>query len=142
MKVLVPDCSDALTAIPFTPFTFPYNNAGSSIIVTSTYEALFTHIKKVDCPLNSCELLDEPCSAAFASPDVSVDAAPAYKITATELNPLGFHHRVCVRCQVLPTGTTTPLAFDNKPIEIIGIAVDCSGAFEDKNFLPSIIEYD
>ena len=61
------DCSDALTPKTLTFTSIPYKAGGSSVVKLANYEAVFTHIKKTDCPLLSCSLMTSgSCGAALS----------------------------------------------------------------------------
>ena len=61
-------------------------------------------------------------------------------MTVTELNPKGFHHKVCVQCSVDPVGVAGPISFDNV-LEFIGLPPDCTESLADTSFAPKKLKY-
>ena len=75
-----------------------------------------------------------------AQPNVAVTPSPAFGLTGSETNSLGYTQPFCYRCGVLPTGQTE-IWFD-KVLTVTGLALDCSNALTDAGFAsPPAIAY-
>ena len=132
VTALTLDCSASLSID--TTFANPpnivYNSGGTgtSINVAANYEAIFTHVQKNDCAVQSCQILDSDCSATTvvsAQSDVVLGPAPTYGLTASEVNSLGYTLALCYKCTIQPTGGL-PVETFTKQVTVTADALDCS----------------
>ena len=100
------DCSDAL--VPKTPSlsAIDFQSGGPPETKIANYEEVFTHSKKNDCPLSSCQLKATGCSDPLASQTNVVlgSKAESYKVTAKTSNPDGYSVEFCYFCSVSQGG--------------------------------------
>ena len=74
-------------------------------VITTSYENIFTHNLKGDCPVSSCKLYDSAtCTIPLSSPNIIMAAADPYKIEAIRTNSMGYDETFCVKCIVSPIG--------------------------------------
>ena len=65
------------------PPAITYNSAGSAVTIVPSYETVFTHSQKTDCPITSCSLKEPLCgTGALATQTFVVLGAAPYMITS------------------------------------------------------------
>lgn len=84
------------------------------------------------------------CTTALpAQTDLVIGAAPAYSISASEVNSSGYSYVLCYSCDIQPTGLPL-IKFNKDPVTITMPAPppDCTIALADAGFLnPAPIPY-
>ena len=89
------DCLTALGSAGFSsPASIPYNAAGGTVPITTSWSDIFTNQYSTDCPVTSCDLMIPDCSVALSSTDVVIGASP-FGISASETNAAGYSVEFC-----------------------------------------------
>ena len=99
------DCNPSIVNIPYSQITpITYQTGSPHFVEALTYENVFTHTLKIDCPVISCVLEEPTCNGiAFSSPNIVFGAYP-YKISGIRTNSEGYTETFCMKCIVSPLG--------------------------------------
>lgn len=90
------DCSDSLKPKEFTFNSLKYNAAGSKVIMFQTYEDMFTHTKKIDCPVKTCALmLVKNCDVELQESNVVIGVEDPFMLEGKENVDAGYVQSFC-----------------------------------------------
>ena len=100
------DCNPSIVDIPYiqiTPIT--YLTGGPPISEAATYENVFTHTLKIDCPVTNCFLEEPTCNGIpYSSPNIVFGVTPFYEMSGIRTNSVGYTENFCIKCIVSPLG--------------------------------------
>ena len=109
------DCSDSLTTKTMNLTEIQFNKTGLGETKIKTYEDAFTHIKKTDCKILSCSLMEvKTCKTQISTRDLSIDSEKQYRVVGKEKNTFGYTQDFCYSCTVASLDVNAPyLTFTN-----------------------------
>ena len=97
--------------IPNDPFFSP-------IEVFSSYLSFFQNLNVIDCPVDSCKLLELGCGLPSTQPEVTISTVHPFPISGATTNIYGYSHEFCLKCTV--TKGEGPHVFTQDQIKIQG----------------------
>ena len=126
------DCSDSLVEKKVSIQAIKYDKAGTVEDKIPSFEDIFDHTKKTDCPVESCALMTSgSCGVALTQTNIILDAKSPYKVSGKANIEVGYTQSFCYSCKVKPAGSSSTISISRDALKIRAYA-DCTNSLAAK----------